>query len=460
MFLKWNGCWLFMVALVSGSNLFSGEDKICGDETIKEVREKRVFVRPFAARYEHADKIDDYFLYPMGCAHREKDRLNWSCLLGLTNYSLWKDGGRFYRQGNFVPFYFFKRGFGAENDYAAVWPLGGTVKNFLGKERADWFLWPLWVKTQNANVKNYWFPWPLINYRCGQAHGFAFYPLGGHFFQKDVYDVRYFLWPLGYDCKDYKNQVFKKGFLPLYAYEKSHNVDDLSIVWPIWGHRKEVRPNYEEHRLLWPLWVQGRGEERYVNRWAPFYTFSKDLKCKKDKTWFFWPFFKQQNWQQEGIDIYQEQFLYFIFWHQEQKSHREQKFLGSKTHFWPIYSYWKNGEDHEQLQMLSPFEVFFPTNNVVRDIYTPMFNLYRYEKKGGTVRQSLLFGLIKECRNEDGVHLHCGFCLDYKNTKQEKSFSFLKGLVEYKKVNGRNTAKLFWIKLKNSKTSRCDEKML
>ena len=424
------------------------------------VKEEKYFIRPTIARYKTPGKRSDYLLYPLGIAHQEHHHLYWSNLLTLFNYDVFYDDQQVYRQGNFFPFYFFRSGFGKSNDYGAVWPLGGTVKNFFGKEEANWFLWPLWVKTQNSGTINYWYPWPLINYRYGKSHGFAFYPLGGHFSQDGVYDERYFLWPLGYHYVNFERQELKKGFLPFYAYEKSPNVRDLSIIWPIWGHRKEHNPIYEEHRILWPLWVQGRGEERYVNRWAPFYTHSKNKKRCLKKTWYLWPFVKELSWKEGDMNIYQEQFLYFVFWSQEQKNCKNLNFFAKKIHFWPIYSYWEDGHGHKQMQMLSPFEVFFPTNTMVRDIYTPLFALYRYDEYNGVIQQSFWFNLFQEKREGDDVHLHCKFLLDYKNTKDEKCFSLLNGLFEYKKVFGEKTIKLFWCKLKkHSKYSR-DDKVL
>ncbi len=430
-----------------------------GQKTVSN-KEKKYFVQPTIARYETPGKTSDYLLYPLGMSHREQNHLYWSNLFCLFNYDIFYGRQQVYRQGNFFPFYFFRSGFGKTNDYAAIWPLGGTVKNFLGKEEAHWFLWPLWIKTYNSETVNYWYPWPLINYRCGKSHGFGFYPLGGHFFQKGVYDERYFLWPLGYRYINFERQELKKGFLPFYAYERTPNVRDLSIIWPIWGHRKENQPVYEERRLLWPLWVQGRGEMRYVNRWAPFYTHSENKRRCLKKTWYLWPFIKEQNWKEGDMDIHQEQFLYFIFWHQEQKNCKNLNFLAKKTHFWPIYSYWEDGQGHRQMQMLSPFDVFFPNNTMVRDIYSPLFALYRYDENNGVIRQSFLFQLFQEEREGDDVHLHCDFFLDYKNTKAEKHFSLLSGLFEYQNISGEKTLKLFWCKLKKPSKYSKDDKVL
>ncbi len=422
------------------------------------------FLRPFGAQYKpvgEEEQTENYFLYPFGRDYREKERICWSNFFGLFNYDWRFSSEKQYQEGQFLPFVFFRKGYGVESDYAAVWPLGGAVKNFLGKDRSDWFLWPLWVKTYKGEQVNYWAPWPFVTVRKGDSQGFALWPLGGHFYKENAYDERYAIWPLFYRHQYWKpEKSLKTGFLPLYAYEKTANVKDLSIIWPIWGHRWEKHPHYEEHRILWPLWVQGKGDTRLINRWAPFHTYSENKAHKSNKEWFLWPFIKQQNWIEQSVAIHQEQFLYFLFWHQEQKNAQTGEFLGNKTHFWPFYSYWNNGKGHEQVQALSPFEVFFPNNKMIREIYTPLFSLYRYEKDGNTIRQSFLFKLFYEKQDPLGQHLKYSIFLEYKNKPQEKYFSLLKGLLEYKRIKEEKSFRIFWITLKKKDRPKKDLKVL
>lgn len=433
------------------------------EKSLKETQEVG-FLRPFRAQYKpiiEDKKTENYFLYPFGREYREKEHIYWSNFFGLFSYDWRFTQEKNYREGIFFPIYFFKKGYGSKDDYAAVWPLGGTVKNFLGKDQADWFLWPFWVKTYKGDQRNYWAPWPFVNVRKGDSKGFALWPLGGHFYKNNHYDERYVLWPLFYQHRYWQpEESLKTGFLPFYAYEKSKNVEDLSIIWPIWGRRWEKKPHYEEHRILWPLWVQGRGDTRLINRWAPFHTYSENKVHKSNKEWFLWPFIKQQNWIEQSVAIHQEQFLYFLFWHQEQKNAQTGEFLGNKTYFWPIYSYWNNGKGHEQIQVLSPFEVFSPTNKMIKNIYTPLFSLYRYEKNGDVICQNFLFNLFNEKQDSSGCHFKYAIFLEYKNRPQEKFFSLLKGLFEYKKIEGQKSFRILWITLKRKDKQRKDLKAL
>ncbi len=299
---------------------------------------KNFWLRPFSWQKNVLDKKEAYFLYPLG-THKKSDRYDeWSLLFTLISFEKNESHHRF----RFFPFYFRQKGIEAKDNYEGIFPLGGNVKNFFGRDEHQWFCWPFWLKTYKNKEINRWFPWPFFDYRSGNAHGFGFWPLGGHFWKIENYDERYLLWPLVYNHRQFtsKGTNLKKGFLPFYAYEKSSNIEDLSIVWPIWGRRHENEPRYEEHRLLWPLWVQGRGDRRWINRWAPFYTHSRVNGL--EKKWYFWPLFRILDWKQKSLYFHQEQFLYFLFWAQRQRN-EDGTFLAEKTHFWPFYSYWNNG---------------------------------------------------------------------------------------------------------------------
>ena len=204
--------YIFCLLLISNFDVFAKRRHKISQDKKAQIRNQEQVYPPFAARYyEGMDKFRDYYFYPLGQATYEEGHIYWKTFLNLFNYDRHFYKKRPYSEGKFFPIYFFKEGFGKSNDYAAVWPLGGTVKNFWGKEQADWFLWPLWVKTTQGKTYNYWFPWPFINYRCGISHGFGLWPMGGHFYQTGVYDDRYMLWPLIYHRKDFDKNAIKNA---------------------------------------------------------------------------------------------------------------------------------------------------------------------------------------------------------------------------------------------------------
>jgi len=80
-----------------------------------------------------------------------------------------------------------------------------------------------------------------------------------------------------------------------------------------------------------------------------------------------------------------------------------------KRHFWPLLSVWDNGAGQRQTQLLSPFEVFFPNNDPIRQLYTPLFALYRYRQLApGNTQHSILWSLISWRHTPDEKEFHLG----------------------------------------------------
>ena len=404
-------------------------------------KEKNVFVKPFAWHHQK-NRMSNFFLYPFSVEHKTSYDAQWIAFFGLFSHHYSRQA---HKKGNIqlAPFYFSQYGYDADSNYAAIFPLGGTVKNFLGKNRVDWFLWPLWVRTQNNGFTNYWFPWPFLNYVKGQDHhGFAIWPLGGHYYKNATYDNRYFLWPFIYN---YRQQLradeyhVKKGFLPFFAYERSPRVKDLSCVWPIWGDRYEIEPRYEEHRLFWPLWIRGDGENITIRRWAPFYTYRKEKNYKKQ--WWLWPLVKRTIRQEKSRMVRQEQFLYFVIWNQRQQVGN---FRAQKSHFWPLFSYWNSGNDEVQLQIVSPLEVFFQGNRAVQKLYNDFFALYRYLRIKDEHRYQWFWNFIQASSSSKGRSCHVAFLLDSQMDATKNELVICKGLVHYKKTEEGKKWYFFW----------------
>lgn len=428
-------------------------------EKTQSPQENNFFLRPFIWQNKLPNESNNYFLYPVGRDCKRSQYNCWSALGGLWSFER-QTSPFVYHNGQFFPFYFTCKGFSPNYDYAAIFPLGGRVRNFFGRDSIEWFLWPLWLKTCQEGTIYYWHPWPFVCRCCGNAHGFAFLPLGGHFYRNNYYDKRYCLWPLIYCCKTwYPEPSMQKGFLPFFAYEEDKNVKDLSIIWPIWGHRWEKEPWYEERRILWPLWVQGIGQYRRVNRWAPFHTYSENRLLGTSKEWMMWPLVKQTDIRDNKLHIHREQFFYFLLWVQTQ-THEDVSVKVEKAHFWPIYSYWNNGRGHYQVQMLSLFEVFFPNNKCVQRIYNPLFSLYRLDVQGDCRKQSLLLGLINDERTPRTRHFNIRFLVNYLRSEEEQSIMLLKGLFGYKKRGNEETVSFLWKQFKSHKNSRVNRRCL
>jgi hypothetical protein len=311
------------------------------------------------------------------------------------------------------PVYFSRETGSSETSYKAVFPIHGTIKRRLGYDRLDWTLFPLYARSEKGGVISTSTPWPFLKHSEGNGHhGRAFWPLYGQAEKPGDYRKRYILWPLMYRNETHLADpvpTVKEGFLPFYTREKSAEAVSESYLWPFFGYTDRQAPKrYHEVRYLWPLLVQGRGEERHVNRWGPFYTHS--VVKGVDKTWVGWPLIRQQQWRDGDLDRTRNQLLFFVFWSEHQRSvARPDLPAASRTHFWPLLTVWDNGAGRLQVQFPSPLDVFFPENDRIRQLYGPLFAIYRLDQRApGEVRRSVLWNAITWYRSPQRSEFHFG----------------------------------------------------
>jgi len=184
--------------------------------------------------------------------------------------------------------------------------------------------------------------------------------------------------------------------LPFYAREVRPGSISESYLWPFFGYTQQDAPlaPYRETRYLWPLFVQGRGTEHRVNRWAPFYSHS--VRRGVDKRWFVWPLFRHETWQGQGLVHTKDQVLFFLYSAERQRSAAQPELPAAhKAHLWPLVSTWDNGAGRSQFQFLSPLSVFFPQNEKIQLLYNPLFALYRRDQKApDEVRHEVLWRAV------------------------------------------------------------------
>jgi len=401
--------------------------------------------RPFFVARKSPDgkQQETNFLYPLLINRRYGGENHWS-FLELINSSKPSDpAAPGIRSFDVWPFYFSRQTGEPDTSYRAVFPLQGHIVHRLGYDRLDWALFPIYARFERHGVATTSMFWPIFKDIEGDGnHGFAVWPLIGHRVKEGVSRDDFALWPLLYRRESRLGTPEASssiGVLPFYARDLAPGSRSETFLWPFFGYTHRTAPyRYDEARWLWPFLVQGSGDSRLVNRWAPFYTHS-NIKGN-DKRWVLWPVFRQQAWTDGGIAQTKTQVLYFVYW-----SLRQERAGGAtpaspaaeKTHLWPLYSYWNNGAGSRQLQLVSPLEVFFQANESVRLSYSPLFALFRYERSGaGEVRSSLLWNAISWRRSPGQREFHLGplFSVDVADDRRRVAVGC--GLISFRRQPG------------------------
>lgn len=380
-----------------------------------------------------------HFLYPfLNYTAKERGGYAWS-VLGAINHdhdpairptAEEKTDNRF----DLWPFYFSNQVAGApEKSYRAVFPIYGSVDSRLLSDRITWFMWPFYARYERNNVATTTLFWPFFRWTEGEGnHGFAFWPFFGRRGKENAYRERYLLWPLlfrnEYNLWEQQPAV-KTGFLPFYYGETSQTTTSRNYLLFFGSTRTTAPHRYDETRYFWPFFVQGRGERLRVNRWAPFYTHSKTPN--REKTWVLWPLWKHMLWS-DGQNAYERHQALFFLYHstRQQSLGQPAPRPANKTTVWPFCTTWSDGAGRRQIQALSPLEVFLPTNEPVRLIWSPLFALYRYEQAApGAFRHSLLWNFVTYRREPDVREFHLGPLYSAHGNAGYKRHALLNGVV-------------------------------
>jgi hypothetical protein len=405
-------------------------------------------LRPFWVELDRADasQRSRHFLYPLFNWSEDGSRVRWS-VFELIRRESPKPGvprDEFAPQDEFdlFPFWFERRFSEPSRDYRAFFPLHGTLRDKLWFERASWTLFPLYAESERRGAVTRHTPWPFIRTTRGAAQGWGVWPFYTTYDRPGVVRETFAPWPLVYRSTrpphpdDPPGTAAREDFgvLPFYSRSTGPGFASENYLWPFFGYTDRTAPKaYREQRYLWPFLVQGRGEERHVNRWAPFYTHS--IVQGREKNWLLWPLFRQARWTEEGVDRARQQFLYFLYWQEQQRAAgREHSPVAGLTHVWPFASHWDNGAGRRQWQLFSPLEVFFPGNEKVRQAWTPLFALARHDEiAGGRSRTALLWNAITWERDEPAQRreFHLGPLLGVAHLGAAKRFSIGNGLVGF-----------------------------
>jgi hypothetical protein len=364
-------------------------------------------------------------------------------VLNLLQYRRNPDAGSTFLQA--FPFLFINDAPEPEASYRALWPLGGTLKNRFWRDEIRFALWPLFVQTRKDDEVRTHVPYPFVQMLDGpRSRGFGLWPLYGRFERENDYVHTWAFWPFHYHYRDKLDEPVpyeRFGMLPFYTRETGAGLKSETYLWPFFGYTRESdpRPRYAENRYFWPFLVQGRGEERRVNRWMPFYT--HETRPGYSKRWYLWPLLELESWEHPGLERRRTSLLYFLF------RDEQQLFSGTRARLsflWPFYGYWNDGFDRRQFQVFDPLTVFFPSNRVVRENWTPLFALYRFDRRGGNARHSLAWDLLSWERDPDGLRsFHAGPVFEWEKNSH---WAVLKGLIGSQRENGEWTLNLFWQK--------------
>lgn len=389
-------------------------------------------------QYHLADGVEWDVLYPLMTYSRYGEERRWQFLqwlnfaTGDTQESVMK------RRYNLFPILFFQRSENPENNYSAVFPIYGTMKNRLLRKRIRFVLFPLYGESEKSDFITYNYLYPIYHWRRGPAtFGWQVWPLVGwerkgtrqvaDTWGDEVTDPGYqkfsLIWPLFFHNNldlGTENPIQERIFLPFYKIERSPLRDSYTIPWPLFTYTNDREDEYKEVGAPWPLIVRAWGEGKQTTRVWPFFSRSKSAELKSN--FYAWPIYKYNETRAEPLLRQRTRILFFLFSNLKETNMPKQT-TSRRIDLWPLFQWKKEYDGRTRFQLLAPIEVFTPENPSIERNYSHiwslwksekgelpsnwsrslLWNLYREQSYNGEMKRSFLFGLIQRTSSSEEV---------------------------------------------------------
>lgn len=374
------------------------------------------------------------------------------------------------------PIYFQQRSADSNENYTALFPIYGKLRDRLFRAEIDFALWPLYVKTKRrpgsgsvgadeflslgnrwaqsrrGDVTTYNFLAPVFHLRYGDGlRGWQAWPLAGHEVKEvtlrtnswgDVesiagHEKSFVLWPLWLtDTRGIgtTNGSQFKALLPFYSSFRSPGRDSTTYLWPLGLTLTDDRARkYHETDFLWPVFAYARGEGKTTTRFWPLFGVSHNDVMEKD--FYLWPIYRHSHVHSSPLDRSRTQILFFLYSDVREKDSVTLQ-QSRRVDCWPLFTHTRDRAGHTRLQVLSILEPILSKSKSIERNYSQLWSLWRSENnpESGEASQSLLWNLYR----------HQTLPAGHRKT------SFLFGLFQHQSTPAGSSLRLFYLPMKRT----------
>lgn len=280
----------------------------------------------------------------------------------------------------------------------AFFPIGGKMRNFLGRDEIGFVLFPLYMEYTKRELHQRNYLWPVLSFSEGDGYsGFRVWPLYGYFEREGVYRREFVLWPI------YSHQTFdldkehsgeRLMVFPLFAREDSARRRYRSVLWPLFGHEENFARNFEEYSVPWPFIVITRGDVYQTRLW-PLYGYKR---ADDQETWFLlWPFGRRREYAlAEDVHVHEVRFNPIIY--NETVTNDAGAIESRKERVWPLWRFRRYEDGSTRFRMLAL--LWFDDERGFGPQYSPLWTIYdRSQQPDGDCETRALWGLIHHSRS-------------------------------------------------------------
>ncbi len=395
-------------------------------------------VRPFWSRVEDEpqERAVTDIVWPVGMFKTRQGELDWRFLLGFGHDYAMEDPDSRHRWGVF-PILFGGRS-ATGDPYFAVFPLGGTLHNFLGRDRVWFVLFPLYTHSEQGDNRTTSVLWPIYSHtRGGNIARWRVWPLYGYSHNPDRWTKRFVLWPIWTSVDYHYPDQAGGGFIlfPLYGQVNVNGRHSRMLIPPLFkvewsdaGHRAVNAP--------WPIfqYVDSTDEHRLY-----LFPLAGRRRIAHDQRWFaLWPIASGRRVERRNQTL--TQFRVLPFW-QHERSRIPSGQTGDPDatetvsryfRLWPLFMYRR--EDEHNLVRVPDLWPLKQTPAIERN-WAPIWTLFRRERVKDQSETEFLWGVIRRQRDAHSRRLSVFPLIRSESTpkREQRSWQFLYGLLGYQR---------------------------
>jgi len=355
------------------------------------------------------------------------------------------------RRFTLFPLYFQQRSTEADENYTALAPFYGHLKNRLFRDEIFFVMFPIYSETRKRDVvtENYFYPFFDMSHGNGM-HGWQAWPFVGTrhkvvttqtngFGEVETipgYDKSFVLWPIHF----FQNTGIGtddpakfRAYLPFYATFRSPNRDSTSVLWPFFSWIDDRGEKYHEWEGPYPFVVVARGDGKTVTRVWPLFSRAHNDTLESD--YYLWPVYRYDRLHSGALDYRRTHILFYLFANVTEKNVD----TGARRHrvdLWPLFDYHRDFNGNKRLQILAPIEPILPNNRGVERNWSPLWSVWRSENNpsSGSTSQSLLWNFYR-----------------HDTVPASKRYSIIFGLFQYQSGREGKRVRFFYLPVVKTK---------
>ncbi len=296
----------------------------------------------------------------------------------------------------------------AEENYFALFPLGGSLRGFFSKDRIRFLLFPLYADTREGDFRARHLLWPFIRYgKGGGRSSFRIWPLVGWKEKEGWYKKFFVLWPFFARVQTLlgtEHPTDSWYFLPFYARQQTAFGKIHYFLYPFFSYQRHERPGhrFREWTLPWPFVRITRGDKVWKTEIWPLW--GRRKKPKYANQFVLYPVYRSLVYGEPRKRTHRRYILPF-YWSWSLRDEERNELIGKRVKGWPLFDYTRAEGGVTSFRTLSPLWFWRPQGGFERN-YSDFWTLYKVRRDpDGMVRRRILWYRWGKCpdREETGT---------------------------------------------------------